>query len=311
MGDILGADWVRNAALIAGVVWGLILYNRQRRLEQARWQRELFKDIYLNEKSYDARHKLEYAYTDDLAPILQKRLTNRDIPLKDDEIKLIVQLDNFLNVFENTLYYAKKKLVYGSDLDAILYYWFEIMKSPERGLLRRYLIDFGFRRIVERLELSKSDPQYIFFYGTMRDAEAWTKLRNESGEDLANYISKRSCQPARTAGELRVTQYGDQKFPMLKAAFGQSAPSYVRGNIYQLIDPSAAFRLIDQFEKFDATHELRDNLFIRNCIQVEIPSKASPEEVEKVDAWLYVFNKHKPDIFNKGSPEPSGYWQGG
>jgi gamma-glutamylcyclotransferase (GGCT)/AIG2-like uncharacterized protein YtfP len=108
-----------------------------------------------------------------------------------------------------------------------------------------------------------------------------------------------------------LAKWADQEFPMLKAAFGQSSANFAYGNIYQLTNPSAAFHLIDPFEKFDPTHELKDNMFIRNCVQVEVLLNKSPDEAQKVDAWLYVYNKHKPELFINGTPIPAGYWQSG
>ena len=312
------SDWIRilwvsvlTISALLGGGWTLHLYWRQRLLERARWQRELFKDIYLNDGYYGARNKLEYVYSTELAPVLQKRLTNRDIDLSDGEVKLLVELDNFLNVFEHTLYLKEQGLVSGRDLNALFYYWFDIMKSPERGLLRRYLIDFGFNRIMKHLKLSKKDPQFIFFYGTLKGLAAWARLGDEDGNPVYNYIDAASVRNARTHGELRVTRVGNNFYPMLGylSPDHSGTPKHVFGKLYKLLDVSAAFRELDQFERFDPRRDVANNTFIRTCIQVECLDGEKNEVTGVSDAWIYIFNKAKLKDFLEGKLVPSGDWQ--
>lgn len=314
--EAISYDWIRviwlsllTISALVGGGWTLYLYRRQRLLERARWQRELFKDIYLNDGSYGARNKLEYVYSRELAPVLQKRLTNRDIELNDHEVELLVQLDNFLNVFEHTLYLKEQGLVSGGDLSALFYYWFDIMKSPERGLLRRYLIDFGFNRIMKHLELSKKDFQFIFFYGTLKHSQAWTKLGD--GNRIYDFIEAGSARNARAPGELRVAKIGNDSYPMLgyMSPDYSGEPKHVFGKIYKLRNVSAAFQKLDPFERFDPRRDVANNSFIRTCIKVECLDDTKTQATGFSDAWIYIFNKAKPEDFLNGTPVPSGDWE--
>ncbi len=303
--------WVSvvTVSAVIGAAWTLYLHKRNRLTERAEWQRELFKYVYLNDKSNGARNKLEYAYAQQLAPVLQKRLTNRDIDLNKEEVELLVELDNFLNVFEHTLYLKEKGVVSDADMDALFYYWFDIMKSEERGLLRRYVIDFGFKRIVKHLALSKDDPQYIFFYGTLKHSRAWTKLGD--GNRIYEFIEAGSVRHARARGELRVANIGNESYPMLGylSPDYSGEPKHVFGKIYKLVNVSAAFQKLDPFEKFNPRWDLKNNTFIRTCIQVECLDEEKNEVTGVSDAWIYIFNKANPVDFLNGTLVPNGDWE--
>ncbi|WP_088346381.1 MULTISPECIES: gamma-glutamylcyclotransferase family protein [Rhodomicrobium] len=295
---------------IVGGIWALWLYTRQKRLERAKWQRQLFKDVYLNAKSSDARNQLEYFFTEKMAPVLQKRLTNKEITLRDTEVTTLVQLDNFLNIFEHTLYLKEQGFLSDSDLDALFYYWFDVMRSPERGLLRRYLMDFGFKKITKHLALTKGADEFVFFYGTLRDAEMWSK-RFEGGAALQNYIDPASERKARVNGELRANVSGDFSFPMLRYTGGNMADRqrYVYGSAYKLRDRNSAFRMTDKFERFNAEHDPSENLFIRTCVHVECLGPDLNSASSVIDAWIYVFNGFKIDEFRRGEEIASGLWE--
>ena len=64
---------------------------------------------------------------------------------------------------------------------------------------------------------------------------------------------------------------------------------------------SAAFQKLDPFERFDPRRDVANNSFIRTCIKVECLDDTKTQATGFSDAWIYIFNKAKPEDFLNGT----------
>ncbi len=92
----------------------LINYRRAQRLEAARWLQELFREVYLTERFTKVRSTLEYEYSKEVAPLLERRLTNLDIPPTPKELVILEELDALLNYFEFVLTLRRRTSSHGT-----------------------------------------------------------------------------------------------------------------------------------------------------------------------------------------------------
>jgi gamma-glutamylcyclotransferase (GGCT)/AIG2-like uncharacterized protein YtfP len=257
----LGSMLLGVGAVLGGF-WALYNYHRTRRYEAARWLQGVFKDFYLSERFKEVRELLEYGYPERTGPLLERRITDRHVPITTEEMRLLGELDNLLNYFEHVLYLEQERHISLKDRQAVFEYWFDIMGAPERASLRRYVARFGFERLAKAL--SAEGPEYVAVYGSLRAGFALPDAP-DMGSAL---IDRGDCT---IGGQL----YDLGDYPGLRLGEGS-----VVGQLLEVRHLSV-FRQLDEYERYDALRPA-DSLYLRRVVRLENPP---------VDAWVYVYNR--------------------
>lgn len=260
----LGNVLLGFGAVTAGV-WSVFNYRKNRRSEAARWLQGVFRDFYLDNRFERIRHVLEYNFDDTAAPLLERRVTDRHVPVGPEDLRLLKELDDLLNYFEYVLYLEEQGHITNPDRQAVFEYWFEIMSADERASLRRYASFFGFERIAEAL--TTSDIDYVAVYGSLMSG-----LAGRDAPDVTDSLE--FCGPC----EIRGTLVDLGEYPGLVAAAGPH--DVVLGELYRVLDRHV-FHELDKFERYDPLD--RDgSLYIRRLVRLVQPA---------LDAWVYVYNR--------------------
>lgn len=258
------ATAVLSLAAIVGGGWGLYSYHQARRVEAARWLQGVFKDFYLSTQFKDVCRLLEYDFDTIAGPLLERRITDRHVPVTPDEVEILSQLDTLLNYFEHVLYLENESHLTERDRQAVFEYWFDIMGEDQRAGLRRYIARFGFERIAKVLNAPNED--YIAVYGSLREGLALPDLPDDVGQMLQRK------GPCIIQGEL----YDLGDYPGLLDGDGT-----VVGELYTITDLKA-LRLLDTYERYDAS-DRAGSLYIRKCVRLAQPVG--------LDAWVYFYNQ--------------------
>lgn len=263
-------------ALAAGA-WALFNYQLARRATAASWLQGVFRDFYLSDRFVGIRATLEYDYVSDAGPLLERRVTDRDVPLTDSDRDLLFELDTLLNYFEHVLYLENEGQLRTLDRQAVFEYWFDVMCEPERGGLRLYVQRFGFERVADVL---KADgPQHVAVYGTLMEGLGLDDLP-DLGEAL---VAKGPCT---IAGRL----HDIGEYPGLVAGEGR-----VRGELFELREGTEVLKALDRYEQYDPFHRA-DSLYVRRCVRLLEPA---------VDAWVYFYARE----VNDEPIVPGGDWR--
>jgi hypothetical protein len=115
---------------------------RNRRADAARWLQQFFSDFHLDDEFKEIRTALEYDYDSVVGPLVERRITDRGVPLSEDDRRLLLELDTLLNYFEHVLYLEAEGHLNTRDRQRSTNNWFEIMSSDHmtgtalRGALR-------------------------------------------------------------------------------------------------------------------------------------------------------------------------------
>lgn len=255
-------------AAVCTAVWAIFNYRRAKRVEAAHWLQNTFEQFYLSEQFREVRHVLEYEYTDVLGPLLERRLTNRDVPCSAVELQVLQNIDNLLNYFEWMLYLQSNGHMSKDDLEALFDYWFGVMRDPNRSAVRRYCACWGWERLSNALNAQRLE--YTASYGSLM-----TGLQLDDAPDMTDYLEL--VGPCTIKGTL----YDLGHYPGLVSGDGNVAGELYRFK-FELPDPRAteAFRLLDSYERYDA-HDLSESLYRRHVVRLAQPD---------VDAWTYVYN---------------------
>jgi hypothetical protein len=152
--------------------------RRARRLEAARWIDGLFRDLYLDGNYGGIRARIEYRFAD-LGPLLERRITNRELAVTEEETQLLGEVDKLLKHLEFALFLERNSLLRRSDRDALLGYWFEVLREPERSAIRRYADHFSWTRLAA--ELNRGQPRNGRF--------EYLAVRNDQ-QDLAEAVEQ-------------------------------------------------------------------------------------------------------------------------
>ncbi len=247
-------------AIVAGI-WTLFNYRKSRRAEAAHWLQGVFKDFYLEDRFRQIKLVIEYDYEERLAPLLERRLTNRDVPLSDEDTLLLEQLDMLLNYFEHVIYLEREGHMTKRDRHAVFEYWFDLMAADKAAAIRRYATRFGFERVTSVLGDQTAD--YVALYGSlMRDEDI------DDRPDLTEHLT--FVGEATLKGKL--VDLGD--YPGLIPGDGEVHAEYHEVNDFEV------FKAIDRFERYEAT-DPGGSLYVRHAVRMLQP---------KLDAWIYVFN---------------------
>ena len=262
--DIVTA--VANVFLALGAVltaaWAAYTYREGKKAEAARWQKHVFDDLFLSGNFDKVRESLEFEYRDRLAKVLELSMLGCDQNLGEADRKLLIELDNFLNLVEYVLYLEQDKhQIDAEDRQALLGYWLGLITDPSRSAIRFYVSHYGYERITS-LAQAKADI-YVVLYGSLRRGQPQFR---ELGLDSA------------------LEFVGNCEFPAVLHDFGEypgaaDGQGTVKAEVYKVID-SGIFKKLDEYEEFD-NRNLSKSLFVRRC--VNIPRVG--------DAWVYMYNK--------------------
>jgi len=266
-----------GVGVVTAGVWTLFNYYRTRRAEAARWLQGLFREFYLDGRFTAIRNTLEYHYDQVAGPLLERRITDRDVPLSSQEELLLGEFDTLLNYFEHLLYLEREKHLQRKDRQAVFEYWFDIMSSDNSAAIRKYAARLGFEDVAATL--GANDTDYIAVYGSLMRSVNGDTMPKVDG--LVEYVG-----PCRIGGAL----YDLGDYPGLVPDDEHEAV----GELYRVLAPKA-FRVLDEFERYDA-HDLEGSLYHRRCTRLREP---------RVDAWVYVYNR---DVSDRELVE-SGDWR--
>jgi gamma-glutamylcyclotransferase (GGCT)/AIG2-like uncharacterized protein YtfP len=256
----LGSMLLGVGAVLGGL-WALYNYHRTRRYEAARWLQGVFKDFYLSGRFDEVRELLEYGYPERAGPLLERRITDRHVPITAEETGLLLELANLLNHFEHVLYLEQERHLSLKDRQAVFEYWFDIMNAPERAALRRYVARFGFERLAKALSAGASE--YVAVYGSLRDG-----FSLPDAPDVGGSLHDRGyCT-------IQGLIYDLGEYPGLKPGEG-----CVIGELFE-VRTLSVFRRLDEYERYDALRP-NESLYLRRVVRLQQP---------EIDAWVYLYN---------------------
>jgi gamma-glutamylcyclotransferase (GGCT)/AIG2-like uncharacterized protein YtfP len=265
------AEWQAFGQMLLGAgavtagFWSLFNYRRNRRSDAARWLTDVFRDFYLEDRFEHVRHVLEYEFEDVAGPLLERRITDRHVAVSGEDLRLLKELDDLLNYFEYVLYLEQEKHLARSDRQAVFEYWFDVLCADERASIRRYSAYFGFERVARAL--MATDEDRVVLYGSLLPG-----LGGADAPDLAGKLVR--IGPCRIPGYL--IDLGD--YPGLVRSM--SPGDEVVGEIYRVQD-KAVFKLLDEFERYDA-QDPAGSLYVRRLVRLLEP---------RSDAWTYIYNR--------------------
>ena len=161
----LGTMLVGLGVLVTGA-WAVFNYRRSRKAQEAQLLRDAFDTFYMQGQFTAIRLMLEYNYRETLAPLLERRIAERAVPVSQEEQRILCELDNLLNFLELLEYQREKGQFSEDDRDTLFDYWSGLIKSDETAALRCYLAHFGFERIAELMGTEQA--RFVFTYGSLR-----------------------------------------------------------------------------------------------------------------------------------------------
>ena len=278
------ASIVLAIGAVATAAQAVYLYKASKRIEAAHWLQEMFEQFYLSDNFLASRTLLQYEYLDKVAPLIERRLTDRDVPRTSEQTVILNEVDKLLNYFEWILYLEQNDHLDKDDRMALFRYWFDLMKDPEKGALRRYCATWDWERLNEEVVVENAggsdgnrrrapqEDEYIAVYGSLMSG-----LALADAPRISDYLER--VGPCKIKG--RLFDLGD--YPGLVEGAGT-----VEGELYRLKFPLSdaraveAFRMLDKYERYDA-HKARESLYVRHIVRLQEPAD--------LDAWVYIYNR--------------------
>ena len=255
-----------SAALALGTcgaaMWAAFTYYKSRELEAARWQKQIFDSLFLSGKFDTVRLALDHDFDKALARKIELSAQDYDDLLAADDRKLLLELDNFLNLLEYLLYLEQdRKQVDANDRHAIFGYWIDLFKSPPYAAIRHYASHYGYERVAALI--GAGNDTLLILYGSLRRGQP---KYAELGLDKAlEFVTE--C-------EFTADLYDLGQFP--GAVPGTRKAS---GQLYKVVDRSI-FTKLDAYEEFNRAAP-GNSLYVRRCVHV--PNLG--------DAWVYWYNR--------------------
>jgi hypothetical protein len=151
-----GTNVLAFGALGSGAV-ALRTYRSGRKAAAAQWRQDLVREFYTTGALEDGCKLLEYDFEERLAPILELRVLDRSAGLRSAQREDLRQVDVVLNYFESLLYLESERHLKDNDRAVFFQYWFDLMDSPDRGVLRRYLARCGYDLCTAELKLQSDE----------------------------------------------------------------------------------------------------------------------------------------------------------
>ncbi len=262
-------DWLAAIApLIAALsilftgLWGLYTYRGQVRSQASKWAVDLYQGFYKDPLMGKARELVEYEYEEKLKFLLQKRVTNREVSLTENERRDLSRLDYFLNYLEQLRYLEARKVIRKADSAAFFAYWFEVLLHPDLSALRRYLARCGYEGLSEGYGLRSTE--HVIFYGTL--------VGNSPRQDQLGLRGMlKRVGPITIVGQLF-------ELPTCPGYLAEGNREYT-AEVYEILD-NRAFAILDEFEEYNPADPTLSR-FIRQSVWV-------PEL--QIDAWLYTIS---------------------
>ncbi|MCG8315366.1 MAG: hypothetical protein MI976_19325 [Pseudomonadales bacterium] len=239
---------VHIAAVFAGA-WAIYTYKKSKRSDATKRIYDLYNSFYTNENYFWARDTFEHEYIEVVAPLVEKRVTDRHIKLMKDEIENLRKLDLMFNFFEHLIYLEEQHILDQSDREVFFEYWFDFFAYPERGGLRRYFAKCGYERLA--LYTGSSKKEYI--------ALSATQLKTVE----------------ETLGKLELTRIKENDFPE------KFIETETRSNdLYTLflLDNLERIRKLDKTLGYDPEN-IKNSEYIRANIRMKLSG---------LDTWVYV-----------------------
>jgi gamma-glutamylcyclotransferase (GGCT)/AIG2-like uncharacterized protein YtfP len=174
-----------------------------------------------------------------------------------------------LNYFEFVIHLEREGHLKQSDQRAVFEYWFDLMAKKKRAAVRRYVANFGFKRVAPALGCEEAD--YVAFYGSLMQQGATDEQPDWSPH--LRYVGKGALEGS-------LIDLGD--YPGLIPGDGK-----VIGEIYEVVKRDGevlghkVFKAMDDFERYDAGNPV-NSLFVRRTVRLLDPPNR--------DAWVYVYN---------------------
>ena len=154
------AQMLLATGVLGGGLWGFYTYAQSQRALRGQWLNSIFADFYCKYSFTAVRAKFEHDYDGSLRPLIQQRVTNRDLPIDGAQTALLLELDNLLNYFENILYLEENGLLRKAERLALFEYWFSLLRADNHGEIRRYINRFGWVRVADLVGRDKA--HYLF-----------------------------------------------------------------------------------------------------------------------------------------------------
>ena len=239
---------VNIAAVFAGG-WAIYTYKKSKRAEATKRIFDMYNSFYTNEKYFWARDVFEHEYIEIVAPLLEKRVTDRHIKLTKQEVENLRRLDLMFNFFEHLIYLEEQHILERSDREVFFEYWFDFFSYPERGGLRRYFAKCGYERLA--LYTNSRKDEYL----------ALSKPQIEKIESVGGKI------------ELPTIHESDYLSDFVE----MDSPSSEKYMVF-LVEDVKNIRKLDGFLGFDPT----------NIGKSELARTNYRMSLSRVDCWVYV-----------------------
>ena len=272
------ADVLTGMVALVTAIWVLFRYNKSRRLEAAQWLHDLYSEFYLSDRFKFIKNIIEYEYDSKLAHLIERRMNDRQVPINSDQLKIMDELDTFLNYLEHLLGLESIGLITKKEREIIFDYWPRMFNYDGHAALRLYIAICGYEQLDKELSLSMNEN--MVFYGSLR--ESILDPRAPSKEGLLHYIG-----PCKIRGILVdqgsypgiLIDKSSNNILHLKRRYPISdyvEDKLVVGDVYRIISPRA-FKIFDEWEEYDPEN-MHSSPYVRRLIRLSDPA---------IDAWIY------------------------
>ena len=259
--------------------------------ERGSWLHRLFTGLYFSDRLVEAKNAIEYRYGNHLAALLEVRMNDRHVPIDEQDVLVLDNLDCFLNYIEHVLGLERLGLMTTEERKVIFDYWPNIIGTDDQfAALRRYIAMCGYELISEELGLENTD--YLIVYGSLM--KGLSPDHQPTFTDALEYVSD-----VRVPGVLYEVQGASYRYPGLKLTeepesrvlhpsrrtsrheerLRERLASATVAELYRVLD-AAIFEQVDEWEGYDAS-DPDNSPYVRRVIRTIDPA---------VDAWIYVGN---------------------
>lgn len=260
-------------ALVLGL-WALLLYRHAKRREVAQWMHDIFQRFQVGNEFDQAKLIFDFQYHDVVEPIHAALIAGGNAALDPSKRTDSQHIGRLLNYLEHLLYLADNGHAERSDCMAFFKHWFDLLLDPERGALRRYLLNLGYERLARLARASSGE--FLLLYGSLGNRES---MHTELSLDKA----LQPLGPREIPGSL----YDLGEFPGLVLG-----PGVVVAELFKIRDLSVLLRL-DEFEEYDHA-ELEQSLFRRTTLRLPRHRSRIANKLRgnpTIDPWIYVYNQ--------------------
>jgi gamma-glutamylcyclotransferase (GGCT)/AIG2-like uncharacterized protein YtfP len=260
-------------ALVGGT-WALLLYHHGKHREAAQWMHDIFQRFQLGNEFDRAKLIFDFEYRDVVEPIHAVLVAGGNAALDPSKRADSQHIDRLLNYLEHLLYLADNGHAKWSDCMAYFKYWFELLLDPDRGALRRYLVNFGYERLAKFAHAAPDE--FLLLYGSLGSR---VSMHAELGLDKA--LQRLGAR------EIHGSLYDLGEYPGLVPG-----PGTVTAELFKIRDLSVLLRL-DKFEEYDHA-KIEQSLYRRTTLKLPRHRSRIVNKLRgrpTIDAWIYVYNR--------------------